>query len=277
VPLNMVNKKLVVGGGGGDLPSESYLDRAIVPAAGETRSAQRRRRETIAYRPLFEKVARKLVKNETTAVRKAVKEMVGERSVGDFLVWLDDFYRERQTKIEREIDPTLSTYATALLPLAQEETGSTADVTLEYTDFVGKYRARFAKQHVISSQEQLRYVVSKAQDAGEDVEKAVVERLDEWEERRPGKIVARETIQAESAFTHAAFAALGVMKIRSVANPGACPYCAALDGKVIGIEEAFLSVGDFQPEGVDEPLTVMGTKRHPPYHDGCICGIAVSI
>ena len=39
----------------------------------------------------------------------------------------------------------------------------------------------------------------------------------------------------------------------------------------------FLTKGEFQPEGADEPLTVTTNRSHPPYHDGCDCGIMASL
>ena len=46
-----------------------------------------------------------------------------------------------------------------------------------------------------------------------------------------------------------------------------------INGQVIGINEFFLTKGDFQPEGAERPLVVTGNRSHPPYHDGCDCGI----
>ena len=45
----------------------------------------------------------------------------------------------------------------------------------------------------------------------------------------------------------------------------------------IGISEYFLPAGDFQPEGADRPLNVSSKKAHPPYHDGCDCGLEAEV
>jgi hypothetical protein len=96
--------------------------------------------------------------------------------------------------------------------------------------------------------------------------------MDEWEEKRPGKITMRETIRAENAFAKAVFAAAGITKIRSVHLGKSCPYCRALDGTVIDIKGNFLTKGEFQPDDADEPLIVTGNRGHPPYHNGCLSG-----
>ena len=86
----------------------------------------------------------------------------------------------------------------------------------------------------------------------------------------------RESIRGENAFTRSVFALCGIVKIMSVAFGKSCPFCADLDGKIIGIDQVFLPKGDFQPDGADAPLTVTHSCSHPPYHDGCMCGLVAS-
>ena len=277
MPLNMVNKKDIVSPPPLTIEENSNpILQLTAKRAVQTRSAAVRRRLTIAYRPKFEKFAGQLVRKEVGAVRAALKEMMSEKGLADLMLWLDDFYRDFPETIEKVAAPTLSSYATAILPVAQEEAGSEADISLEYTDFQRQYRETFAERHVISSHAQLKDVIRKAQDEDEDVLAAVELRLDEWEERRPGKIVMRETVQTESAFAKSVFVLCGILKIRSIAYGKNCPFCNALNGKVIGVDQYFLPKGDFQPEGADHPLKVSRSRGHPPYHGACDCGIGVS-
>lgn len=275
MPLNMVNKEMIVSPQ--PLTIESKSGFLAAKRAVQIRSAALRRRLTIAYKPKFEQFAKKLVKKETSTIRKTMKEMLGEHGIADFSIWLDDFYRDFPKEIDKIAAPTISSYATAILPIAQEEAGSEAEIGLEYGDFQHKYQETFAQRHVISSHEQLKSVIREAQAAGALEIEALEQRLDEWEERRPGKIVMRESVQTENAFTRSAFALCGIMKIMSVSYGKSCPYCNDLDGKVIGIEENFLSPGDFQPEGAERPLTVTNDHKHPPYHGGCDCGITIGV
>jgi len=268
VPLNMVDKKTITSPPQLKIESESVAKRAV-----EKRSAALRRRLTIAYKPKFEQFAKRLVKKEVSAVRAAVKKMLDEHTAADFSLWLDDFYQDFPKETHKLAAPLISSYATAILPIAQEEAGSEAEINLEYTDFQQKYGETFARRHTISSKAQLQSVIRGAEAEGISEIEALEQRLDEWEERRPGKIVMRETVQMENAFTRSAFAACGIAKIMSVAYGKSCPYCQELDGRVIGIEENFLTPGDFQPEGAEKPLTVTSNHKHPPYHGGCDCGI----
>ena len=63
-----------------------------------------------------------------------------------------------------------------------------------------------------------------------------------------------------------------------VNNGDSCPYCKALDGMTISIEEVFIEQDDeFQPDGADRPLSRRTDIRHPPLHGGCDCGIQAVI
>jgi len=275
MPLNMINKEMVITPQ--PLTIENKSGFLAAKRTVQTRSATLRRRLTIAYRPKFEQFAKQLVKKEVGAVRKALKEMLTEHGIADFSLWLDDFYRDFPKEIDKIAAPIISSYATAILPIAQDEAGSEDEIGLEYGDFQRQYREKFAQRHVISSHEQLKAVVREAQTAGTIELEALEQRLNEWEERRPGKIVMRESVQAENAFTRSAFALCGIMKIMSVSYGKSCPYCNDLDGKVIGIEENFLAPGDFQPEGAERPLTVTSDHKHPPFHEGCDCSLMIGI
>jgi len=66
----------------------------------------------------------------------------------------------------------------------------------------------------------------------------------------------------------------GITKLRWVANSGACGICQKMDGRVVGIEEAFAPAGsEVKGEDGQEPLKVSGNIRYPPLHSGCACSI----
>jgi HK97 family phage portal protein len=279
LPLNMVNKKLVVS----PQPLTIEAPRGAPETKRQTvqiverRSGALRRKITIAYKKQFDSYGEKIIAEEVNAVRKAAKETLGARNMVDFLAWLDEFYPEFSKTIDTLAAPLLTSYSDAILPVALEEIASEANISAQYQAFQREYREYFVDRHVKSSTGQLKSIVSNAQENDEDIAEVVEQRLTEWEEKRGAKITMRESIRAESAFTRAAFAGAGISKIRSVSYGKSCPYCLALDGKIIGIDEYFLTKGEFQPDGADEPLIVTGNCSHPPYHDGCDCGIDAGI
>lgn len=291
--LNMVNKEMVASSKPTGIQSRSPIiipmflnpddNRLSFPETKrqlvlpESRSISLRRRLTNAYKKKFDSYGQEVVGRETEAILAAIKEMLSGRETIEFLEWLDEFYGSFGQEVDSLAAPLLSSYADAILPVAQDEINSDLDISTSYQSFEKDYQGSLVERHIQSSKGQLRAVVINAQKAGESEAEAVEERLAEWEEKRPGKISMRESIRGENAFAKSVFALSGIVKIMSVAlGSKTCPFCAALDGTIIGIDQVFLPKGDFQPDGADAPLTVTQNCSHPPYHDGCVCGLVAS-
>ena len=274
MPLNMVNKKMLVSSQPLTIEEKYFRDKIQTVRVLEFRNTALRRKLTIAWKPKFEEYGKQIVTTEVDAIRAAIKKMLEEKSIVDFNAWLDTYYQEFSKEIEEICAPLIASYAAEVLPIAQEEIGSDFEIEPQYQDFQRQYKEIFIKRHIISSESQLKALMARLLGEDDDLAAALSQRIDEWEERRPGKIVMRETIRAENAFARSAFALSGITKIRSVSFGKSCPYCEELNGNVIGIEGFFLTKGDFQPEGVDEPLTVTQNCSHPPFHGGCDCGVA---
>ena len=280
LPLNMVNKEQIVS----ERPltiTASQSAHNVTPQIqriASHRSVSLRRKITQAYMKQFETYGKKIVTDEVKRIREGIQEMLKERNAVNFLEWLNKFYQEEFSKeIDRAAAPLLTSYAETILPVALEEINSQVEIGPQYQQFQAQYRDYFITRHINSSLGQLKTLAAQAQEEESDLEEMLEQRLLEWEEKRPGKISIRESVRAENAFTRQAFALAGVTLIRSVAYGHNCPYCDALNGKVIGIEENFLSKGDFQPDGADAPLKVTSDHSHPPYHDGCDCSIVIGI
>ncbi len=279
VPLNMVNKTTVVGG-----PARLTIEpamRDVTPrpkqiAAPARMIAQRtsalRRKITIAYSKQWEAYAKRILGEEIEQLRPGVEQWLGERSATEFVAWMETFYGTFRKRIGELSAPLIASYAGAILPVAQQEVGSDADLGPQFDQFVGQYRDTFVLRHAGHSQGAL----AKAAKEAEDPRAAVSQVLDEWAEARADRIRLHESVRAESALARQVFKLAGIVKIRSIAYGSNCPYCRALDGRVVGIEEPFLEAGDFSPEGSTEPLVVTTARRHPPYHGSCDCGIEAS-
>lgn len=281
--LNMVNKRMIVGTQMLSLKVAPIRD--VTPArAGITapqrfvaqRTSAHRRRITIAYSALWEAYAAQLLTEEAESLRSGITEWLGERSAAEFVTWLDTFYEGFRERIDALSAPLLSSYADAILPIAQQEIGNDIDMKAQMDSFLSSdkgYREFFVYRHILHSRGSLANAVTDA----EDPEAAVDGVLEDWKTLRPERLRLHESIRSESAFARNVFVLAGVTKLVSVSYGKSCPYCLALDGKVIEIQGAFLEPGDFQPEGAERPLTVTSIRRHPPYHDGCDCGIEASM
>lgn len=278
MPLNMLNKEHALSEQPLTIEKKNIENRAKnAMQIVQKRTAALRRKITIAYKKQFEACGKQVVTAEVKEIREAAKKMLGEKDSKEFEVWLEGFYSEFSKKVDILSTPLLSSYAETILPVALQEIGSEMDIGIQYDRFQSQYRESFVRRHIKGSQGQLRAVIEKAEEQHEDVVEALELRLDEWEEKRPGKISMRESVRAENAFTRSVFALAGITQLISVSYGKNCPYCNDLDGKVVGIDQPFLNEGSFQPEGADGPLNITSNHFHPPYHDGCDCGIMAMI
>ncbi len=238
------------------------------------RSASRRRKIGASYRRLFSDAAVRVVTRETNEVKRAAEKYLGYRSTPEFVDWLRNYYLAHPAAVERAFMPVLMSYGEEINANAAEEIGKTGNFDDVMQRFIRDYAGSFARDWAASSAGQLMDVVTKAEAAGQDPLEAVLERLGEWELKRPDKTANRQTTEAGGAVVRQTWKGHGVRKLEWDAYGENCPYCNHLNGKIVGIEEAFVGEGeDFQPDGADGPLRPSRQIHHPPLHDGCNCGL----
>jgi len=286
VPLNMVPAASLQAPtppqGGQAEAGQRALPPAAMRAAEEDEEQERARRIAEArwrlaeaWRPLLADAAGRILRREMDAIRGAARRFLGRRALADFDGWLARFYEEEMPGIiERAISAPLRSYGELVAAEAADEIaysyGEGDDEALD--DLLGDYRRALGDRWIGSSRGQIRSVVGRAAEAGGDPLEALEGRLGEWEERRPGKFGRREAIQIGNAVAWWLYRRAGRLRLRWVARGSSCPYCSRLDGRIVGIQEAFLSpLIPFHPEGADRPLTPRIPIRHPPAHDGCDC------
>jgi hypothetical protein len=140
------------------------------------------------------------------------------------------------------------------MPLAADE-AQAGDNLPNMNEFIKKYAEIFTRDYVNSSKGQLKALESEPVDV-------IDTRLNEWEERRPGKVAANESISCSNAIAKAVFIAAGITKLIWVSQGSAsCPFCQKLDGQIVGTEGKF-------------GVTGLASTNHPPIHEGCICSIS---
>lgn len=261
--------------------ARSSLPEVHLPALGEdraVRAATTRRRAVHRYERLFYEREGRIVKREAGEIRKLVDKLLARRDETQFLQSLEQFYREHRDYTWNTWLPLYLTYADEIQAHAAEEIGAGVGMTPAMEEFVRAYLTSHVALHINSAEGQLRQIVAKAAASGEDAAPLVLQRLEEWVERRPGKVARAETVQACGAVARETYRQNGIRKIRWVNFNPSCPYCQHLDGKVVGIESSFLSAGtDLQPEGADKPLRTDVDVHHPPAHGGCDCQIAAAV
>ena len=288
VPMNMVAADQVSGE-----QAESEQGRSLTPGQtltpgpspyegrGETRKAGGTRQRLMkAYKRVLRDTGARVVRREVNDVGNAARKWFGQRDYGQFSIWLDEFYHEHEEFVRKNFLPVADSYAEAVSGDAAEEVG--LDVQPSDEDavraFVYRYVEALASRHCIANAERLRLVARRAIDAGEEPLAALETELERWPEAKSEELAQEEATRLNNAVAKVIYTLAGVQKLRSLAFGESCPYCQALDGKVVGINQWFLTAGeDFLPEGAEGPLRPSRNLGHAPYHGGCDCLVMASL
>jgi len=244
---------------------------------------------------LFYVVAAQVVTRETNTVKRYVDKYLKNGDTGEFESHVDDFYTNTfPDYVRMKFRPIITAYADAIDWAARSEIGveSDDDAKAELARFVEGCADTYVRRHIRSSRGQIGYILGgggriepndnvfdgvasvepEPQIKDEDKPDALKERMDEWEERRPGKIADDEIVGLDGAVAHAVFVGQG-FNLRWTAVGESCPYCESLDGMVVGHDGYFLKQDqELQPPG-QKPMRIRFSKRHPPAHRGCDCMI----
>ncbi|WP_289009501.1 phage portal protein [uncultured Thermomonospora sp.] len=266
---------------GGDV----YLQPLNMVPAGSTGAAPERGRRharllsgrAVAdqYAPLIEAADAKVAALEAKRVGALVDEHLtarGRRSLAGFLAALQVLYAEDGPIAEAAAAaflPVLTSFAADVAAEAAEVIGYEGEVDLSV--WAQAYTLSHIAYRLASSFGQLRRTAEEADvDAIAD---DVLARLAAWQAERPARTARWEGTQLTNAARRETWKAAGVRRLKWVASGDTCPYCRRLDGKVVGIDDAFLAKGE-EIDGDDgERLVVKRTTRHPPVHVGCDCQV----
>jgi len=236
------------------------------------RSANAKYKTAQNYKRLFEDAALRIVRREKNQILDKGRATLARDKFQEFDAWLENYYRDASTWMIPILSPVLMAYAEAIEPLAADEVGARA-LPPELEKWVLGYLANWSRDYTKESLAQIRAVVKKALDDGEDPYEAVETRLLEWEEKRPEKTSLKETVEAAGVISKYVYKSAGIRKIRWVnAGGNPCPYCQELDGKIVGIEQAFLGKDD-RLDSEDGSMQLKKPTVTPPLHEGCVCMI----
>jgi len=235
----------------------------------------------------YEKVMRdpigRVVRREVNDVRRAARKYLGKRDAVQFGQWLEDFYRDHREFWVDQVMPILLNFADQVGANVGDELDLAAMDGDEIQEFIEQYAEKMAARESQSSLLQLKALLDEAIVAGEDPLDLVDTRLEEWSEKRPGKLSREESRSGVNAISIAFYGLAAVttgytIKMMWVANGDSCPYCSSLDGKIVGIEEVFVEKGqEFQPDGAERPLSRRVNISHGPLHTGCDCGVVAVV
>lgn len=278
VPLNMVSiEDGAPSAAGGDNSNGDGDGRSRPPDQQRTKKqvgyAKAKLKAAESYRRLFKDAAGRVVKREKSQVLDKARKTLTERSQSEFITWLEEYYRNAPEWMKKMLMPALMTYTETIQALAAEEVNLKAGMTPELEKWMDGYLDIWARDYTRSSLNQILDVIRGANEEGLETLVEIETRLDEWEEKRPGKVAGKEIIAAAGVISKFVYAEAGIRYLRWI-NAGAspCPFCRELDGKVVGIDQSFLGKNDVL-DSEDGIMSINKPAFHPPLHDGCKCVI----
>lgn len=227
-----------------------------------------------AMYPVLEDAATRLTRREVRDLRRMMDKLLKTGSTQQFREWLTEFYRSDwpSVVIDAMRAPLLSYARQAMLAAAAELGEKPKGLTNNLREFVDAYLTAWGDGWSASSRMQIEQLLDQAAADGASAMDVIGERLDGWEETRPGKTADRHSFEALNAFVIASYRSYGITRIMWVASGESCPFCQALNGRVVGVDEyvvqggASVDAGDGSP-----PMLVRNSVRHGPLHGGCDC------
>jgi HK97 family phage portal protein len=246
----------------------------------EERSSERsvggRLRLVATIGPVLADAFGRVVRGEVQNLRKGLEK---HTEIQDFLRFLERFYfGDHPAFMLRVIEPVLRPFARAIAEEAREEMGSSTPV--DVTPFSEFYLQDLVNRYSAGSRYELLDLVN---DAGDGYAEVLDERFGVWIEgnastrTRAEQYADQESHQMSNAVARTVFGLLGAVALRWVTVGDTCPYCRAMSGRRVGIQDPFFGSGqEFEPEGADSPLKLVRKVMHPPLHRGCDCYVTVA-
>lgn len=158
----------------------------------------------------------------------------------------------------------------------------------EVQKWLKSYTPKFSTKLEKVSIAKLRAELIEGMNAGEGIAE-LTERVNgtyaHWNKVRSESIAQNQAIRASNRANLEAYKQSGVVKKKVwIANPGACHWCAPLDGKIVELEKPFMPSGNIGDEytvkvnGKDQTIPLdYETIETPPLHTRCRCSISAWI
>jgi len=188
---------------------------------------------------------------------------------------------------KREAAASVQAVIAGIMDSAGEATAAEVGISFDLSnqgliDFIRQYSFRFAQKISDTSAQDVKDVLLGGLGDGlshNEVRAKLLEKFSDWDAQRAEMVARTETIRAANAAAVAVYKQNGITLKVWVADPDACPYCAALDGTTVGIDDSFLKVGDsYHPEGTPRAMAITYEDvGYPPVHPNCRCAIRAEL
>jgi len=144
--------------------------------------------------------------------------------------------------------------------------------------FLKKEGLKFAKEMNKTTKAKILKQIAQGMEAGEsipEIRDRIREVFREARTSRAAKIARTEVARASNFGTVEAYKQSGVVRAKewlTTPDERLCPYCAAMDGKIVDLDKNFFNRGDSFMGDADKPLNIdYSNVSHPPLHANCRC------
>lgn len=236
-----------------------------------TNDGSLRRKTSQSWLRIFQEASQRVIDKERRSVSTSAKRHLSTGDTGGFDQWLEEFYKEHESFVEKKLRAPVNGLSDAIEIIAANEVNAEDTDTRELRE---GYLTSLGQRHSRSSKGQIQAIVKESTEEEDLGINNIDIRLDEWQQTRPGKMARNETVRLTNAIALTVFAGAGITKLMwSTASGDPCPFCSSLDGTVVGIEQNFIDADtNFLGEN-GQTLKVSSPKMHPPMHLGCQCQI----
>ena len=233
-------------------------------------NAASRMRLNEIYKPLIRNAVEEIIKRERADILREAEKVFKNRDYFAFNEKLMNFYEDHKEFMSKKITPVMTSFAEAVHAAAAEEIDVDPQMTERHRGFLNAYITGFIARHV--TKQSLR--MSELAKSTEPIE-ALEAEFDQIQKTGIDGIANEQSVQAGAAFAKFTFLAGGITKLVWVANSDACEFCSTLNGKVVGIQESFVTSGESvsSSTGANSPMAIGHNIGHPPLHGGCQCNV----
>lgn len=285
LPLNMVPAQYVIDGpdtqiddpnGAQEERSQRIKHEAQLRRLRQRKIHEIRSRSKKNYQKMFARAYKRIAEKEADDILHKAKESFQQRNIDLFNLWLGEYYEDFQGYFEEEMIPVVLSFADIIVQSVADELEVEEEVSLQ--TFIAAIVASMALRYIAKSQKRIAKTIDDGLANSMDLVEAIEKETKRWKEKRPEQEAKRESTRAANAIAKAAYKKYGVRELVWVTSSGeVCDFCKRLDGKVIGIDQAFVAAGEDVVGHPDEmPLKPKTNITHPPLHDGCECDIVAN-
>lgn len=236
------------------------------------RSGKARHRIANSYYYVLHDGIDRFVKKENANIRDAVKKYLNERDARQFAEWVSDYYKGLSDYIKTRIMPSYMGLATAIRGELAGEIDVSGALTSQDEVFLSDYADAFVSRYIGHSRGRVLHAVQNAAAESMREDEAVIAELDTWGNRAHREAMMEAT-RASNAVAKFVYVSAGVSFLRWQAlGAETCPFCQAMDGKVVSTNDVFQLEEGLMTEG-KQKMTFYSNIGHPPLHEGCVCQI----